>query len=167
MRRKSGQALVELVVALVVFMVLFASIIQISRLGIHQSRAMGEARRLAGVKSMLDVSSFENPLFIEAVTKGPDNTSYSRDDDSITGNPGVFTNGITQYSHPGDLNRFRPGNPVSVIDGCISPQTMFGLVHGEVTDRVDLMPVISQMVYRADAVEVRGIAWMTWTKGIY
>ena len=164
---KSGQALVELIVALVVILVLFAGIVQISWLGIHQSRAMVEARRLAGLQSMLTVSSFSGPLYIAAVTKGPDNVSYSKDDDVITGNPASFVSGITTYSHPADLNKYRPNNAVTVIDGSAFPQFMFGLVQGEKTETIALMPVISQMVYRADSVEVRGSAWMTWTKGIY
>jgi hypothetical protein len=164
---KSGQALVELIVALVVILVLFAGILQVSSLGVHQSRAMVEARRLAGMKSMLDVSSFSGPLYIEAVTTGPDNTSYSRDDAVISGNPAVFVSGITTFSRPADLNQYRTNNAVTVIDGSAFPQFMFGLVQGEKTETIGLMPVISQMVYRADSVEVRGSAWMTWTKGIY
>ena len=164
---KSGQAIVELVVALVVILVLVAGIIQVSWLGIHHSRAMGEARRLAGVKSMLDVSSFEGPRFIEACTVGDDGIALSRDDGATAEDPAVFTSGIVRYSHPTDINVIRPDNPVSVMAGSDLPQAMFGLVQGEKKDMIELMPIIRQLIYRADSVEVRGSAWMTWTKGIY
>jgi hypothetical protein len=165
--RSSGQAIVELVVALVVILVLFASIIQVSLLGVHQSWTMGEARKLAGVKAMSAASSFESPRFIEACTVGRDGVAFTRDDDVTVEAPSVFTTGLAGYAHPTELNKIRPDNPVSVLAGSDMPQAMFGLVQGEKTDTVKLMPIISQLIYGADAVEVRGSAWLTWTKGIY
>jgi hypothetical protein len=40
-------------------------------------------------------------------------------------------------------------------------------VQGEHKDRIALVPVIRDLIYQADEIEVRGSAWMTWMKGIY
>lgn len=167
LRQSSGQALVEFVVALVVVMVLLAGIIQISWLGVRHSRAMGEARRLAGQKSMLDVSSFSSPRYIESCTTGPDGVAFSRDDDIVAGDVSGLTEVIAETAHPDDLEGVIPDNSVSVLSRSDMPQALFGLVDGEKKDRVALIPVVRELIYRADEVEVRGSAWMTWTKGIY
>jgi len=165
--RKEGQAIVELVVALVVILVLAAGIIQISWLGVRHSRAMGEARRIAGHKAMLDVPSYESPRFISTCTMGADAIAFSRDDSALNGDPTDLTDGIVKYAHPKPLNVIAPDNPVSVLSESAMPQAMFGLIHGENKDSVDLLPVVRRLIYTADSVEVQGSAWMTWTKGLY
>jgi len=164
---RDGQAVVELVVALVVILVLLAGIIQVGWLGVHQSRAMMEARRQAGVKAMMPVSSFAAPRFIRSCTVGADGIAYSRDDDFVPDNPAVVSDGIVSYAHPTQLDGIRPDNPVSAISKSVLPEAMFGLVQGEQKDRIALVPVIRDLIYRADEIEVRGSAWMTWMKGIY
>lgn len=165
--RRRGQAIVELVVALVVILVLLAGTIQVGWLGVHHSRAMTEARREAGVKAMLPDASFSAPRFIRDCTVGADGVAYSRDDGVVTDDPVVIVDGIVSYAHPAKLDGIRPDNAVSAISKGAFPEAMFGFVQGEKTDRVILVPVLRDLIYRADEVEVRGSAWLTWTKGIY
>ena len=165
--RRDGQAIVEFVVALVVILVLVAGIIQIAWMGHRHSLAMGEARREAGVKAMMDLSSFESPRYIQSCTPGPDGIEYSRDDDASAGDRSGLNGGILEYAHPDDLGSVAPGNRVSVMADSEMPEVMFGLVKGEKREAVELMPIVRQLLYRDDAVEVRGLAWLTWTKGIY
>ena len=79
-----------------------------------------------------------------------------------------MTAGIVTYAHPDLLNAVRPDNPVSVIAKSDYPASLFGLVQGEKRDsQTNRFPVIKDLIYNADVIEVRGSAWLTWTKGIY
>jgi len=163
----SGQALVEFVVALVVILVLVAGTLQISLMGVRHSRLMAEARREAGQKAMQDLAPFSGPTFIGACTVGPDGIAYTRDDGVTAGNSGAFVAGVVGYAQPTELDTIRPGSPVSAIANTAFPQLMFGLVEGEKTETMPLIPVVRELIYRQDAVELKGSAWMTWTKGLY
>ena len=164
---KKGQAMVEFVVALVVILVLVASIIQIGTMGVRHSRLMEEARREAGRKAMQAASSFAGPQFIGACTVGPDGIAFSRDDDVIEGDIGSFSAGIVSYAHISDLDAIRPGSPVSVLAGSPFPQYMFGLVDSERQETINLIPIVRELIYRQDSIVLKGKAWMTWTSGLY
>lgn len=166
-RERGGQAIVEWVVALVVILVLFAGIIQYCWLGLHHSRAMAEARRQAGVDALAEASPFDAPQFIMARTAGSDGIEYSRDDGAQLDTPAILTAGIVSYGHPKDLDALAPDNPVSALDKSAMPESLFGLIQGEQKESLALLPVVSKLIYKKDSVEVRGSAWMTWTKGIY
>ncbi|MEI7881230.1 MAG: TadE family protein [bacterium] len=167
MNTRSGQAIVELVVALVVIMVLVAGIIQICSMGVSHSKLMTSARWEAGQKAMLDASSFAAPKYIAECTAGNDGIAYSRDDDTTPGDVNIFQGGIVRYAKPDELNLRREDNPVSSLANSSFPQEMFGLVDGEARTSVPLIPVVRQLLYQSDSVELQGKAWMTWTKGIY
>lgn len=164
---RDGQAIVELVVSLIVILILVAGTIQISWLGVRHSKLMNEARQEAGQKAMSDASSFAGPKFISDCTVGQDDIAFSRDDDANNGDVGDFTIGVVNYAHPSDLDRVKRDNPVSAVAKSAFPQYMFGLVQGEKKDTVDLIPVVRELIYRKDSVELKGSAWMTWTKGLY
>jgi hypothetical protein len=159
--------LTELIVSLVVVLVLLAGIIQISLLGLLQTRTMTEARRQAGAKAMLNVSFFSGPEFIADREAGADQTRYSRDDGYIGGDLVAFQAGIVNYSRPADLDQQRPDNAFSELSDSSLPQLQFGLVEGESRATLPLLPIVRTLLYSADEVEVEGKAWLTWTKGIY
>jgi hypothetical protein len=164
---RSGQAMVEFVVALVCILVLVAGIIQIAVLGFKQSRLMSEARREAGQKAMLEASSFAGPQFISACTVGSDEIAYSLDDGKTDGDVSELTVGVASHAKPEALNDLCPDNPISTVAGSAFPHFSFGLVESERTERVDLIPIIRELVYGKDSVELKGTVWMTWTKGLY
>ena len=166
-RRRSGQAIVEFVVALVCILVLLAGIIQICVIGLRHSRLMSEARREAGQKAMSDSSSFAGPRYIFACTAGKDGIAYSADDDKTDGDPADLTVGVASHANPVDLDGVRPGNPVSALAESEFPQYMFGLVEGEKHDSVDLIPIVRELIYGRDSVDLKASVWMTWTKGLY
>lgn len=164
---RSGQAIVELMVALVVMLVLVAGILQIGSMGVSQSKLMSEARREAGQKALLDVASFSAPEFIGACTPGPDGIAFSRDDDTTPGDTALLQLGIARYAHPDDLNLRRPDNTVSTIARSAFPQEVMGLVDGEATTNFPLFPVMRRLIYDRESVALAGKVWMTWTKGLY
>lgn len=167
MHQKSGQAVIELVAALVVILVLVAGTIQICSMGVSHSKLMTSARQEAGRKALQDASSFSGPQFIAACTPGADDIAFSRDDDVTPGNVALLNMGIVDYAHPDELNQRRVDNPVSVLANSSFPQELFGLVEGEAKVSVPLMPIVRELLYGSDSVELQGKAWMTWTKGIY
>ena len=167
MKSKSGQAIVELVVALVVILVLLAGTIQICSMGVSHSQLMMAARREAGQKAMLDVSSFSGPQFISACTPGNDGIAFSRDDGTTLGDPALLQMGIVNYANPDELHKRRPDNLVSAIANSAFPQELFGLVEGKTTKSVPLIPIVRDLLYNKDTLDLQGKAWMTWTKGIY
>ena len=167
LRHRSGQAIMELVVALVVVLFLLAAIIQYCSVGVQHTRALSEARHLAAVKAMADTASFEAPLFIQACTEGPDGVAFSRDDGVILDDPAILKEGIVSYAKPAKIDQYKPDNPVSAVGKSEIPEILFGLVQGEQKKTLPLMPIISKLVYQKSDIEVRGSAWLTWTKGIY
>lgn len=165
--KRSGQAIVELVVALVVILVLTAGLLQIGSMGVSHSRLMGEARREAGRKALLEASSFANPQFIGSCTPGVDGSPYSRDDDTTPGDLVWLMAGIVDYARPAELDQRRQDNVVSVMAESAFPQELLGLVNGEASEDVLLMPIVRRLLYDSETVSLQGKAWMTWTKGIY
>lgn len=165
--KRSGQAIIEVVVALVVILVLTAGLLQIGSMGISHSRLMGEARREAGQKALLDASSFASPRFIGACTVGSDGIPYSRDDGTTLGDVAWLGVGLVDYSHPDELDQRRPDNVISIMSDSAFPEELLGLVDGETTTNVVLLPIVRQLIYRRESLTLQGKAWMTWTKGIY
>lgn len=157
----------EFTVALVCLIVLAAGIIQISAMGVKHSGLMEKAREEAGRKAMQEASPFGGAEFIQACTVGDDGIAYSKDDGKESGDVSLLSAGIIGYSHPTDLNRIRPDNAVSITAASAFPQLMFGLTEGEAEDHVDVIPIVRQLLYRRDTVDLKGKAWMTWTKGLY
>lgn len=164
---KAGQAMTELIVALVSLLVLVAGIIQISTLGLLHTRVMNEARRLAGVKALQDAPPFAGPQYIAERTVGGDGVRYSADDGTTAGDASAFQARIVGYAKPDELEKRRPGNVFTPLYKEDFPQLQFGLVEGRAKASTNLIPIVRTLLYNADEIEVKGQAWLTWTKGIY
>ncbi len=166
-RGRAGQAMVEMIIALVVFMVLVAGIIQIGSIGVRHSAVMDKARQDAAIEAMADVSPFSGPEYMADRTEGGDGVRYSRDDGHVVGSIPDFQLGIVEYADPAELEQQRPGNVISAMADSPSPNLLFGMVDGQADDSVELWPVVRNLLYDAEAVEIEGHAWLVWTKGIY
>lgn len=166
-RGREGQAIVELVVALVCLLVLVGGIVVLGRLGRAQTRAMMESRRAAGLAAMSDAAPFSGPEYVGGRTTGGDGATYSRDDGTTLADAAIFQGHVVRYGRPVELAAQVPGNEVSTLYGSTFPQFMFGFTHGEHRETVTNLPIVRNAVYRDDRIEVRGEAWLTWTKGIY
>ena len=164
---RAGQAIVELIVALVVLLVLVGGVIMLGRLSRAQTVAMGEARRTAGVAALSDAAPFSSALYIEGRTAVGDAATYSRDDETTIGDAADFQNRVVSYGQPDALGEVLPGNEVSELHGTAFPQFMFGFAYGEHDVTVSNMPIVRHTMYNAATIKVHGEAWLTWTKGIY
>lgn len=157
----------ELVIALVVLLVVVAGVIQVGTLGLRHMKVVNEARREAAVQAMGDDAPFAAPRYIADRREGGDATRYSRDDDYSVGDVSAFLAGIPAYADPDVLAAHRPDNVVTEMAGSAFPHLLFGLVEGQEEDSVPLWPIVRNLLYGADSVNVRGEAWLTWTKGLY
>jgi hypothetical protein len=164
---RSGQAIAELVVAIVSVLVVVAGLIQISSLGLTQTRAMIEARRLAAVKAMSDTLNLSGPEYIADRTEGADGVRYSSDDGMTDGKVALFQDGIVGYALPDQLSSQKVDNAFSALYTNITPQFDFGLVEGRappVWVPLTNFPVVKHLLYQADGVEITGRVWLTWTR---
>ncbi len=166
-RHRSGQALAELVVAMIVILVLFAGLLQIGQLTRAQLNALNEARGDAARLAMSDLYTqrFPGPQFIRDWDVGPDRARHSRDDVALAGDPGLVRLQIVSHAKPDELAQRVPGNPVSDMMTRYPLIDAYALVHGRSEPRtVPLMPVVRHLLYDADAIDIKADAWLIWTQ---
>jgi hypothetical protein len=169
--RRSGQAMVELMVGMIVILALTAGMLQVASLTRAHTAVMVEARGTAGAIAMSDAFVTAFPDYIAAVEVGPDGRSYSRDDTHTAASMADFDRVIVAPSAPaaGDWDYLDavPRNRISVLHGSPTPVVEFGLIGTEAHERIALLPAVRDLIYAADEIEVEGKVWMTWTRGIY
>jgi hypothetical protein len=166
---RSGQALIETDLALVALMaIVFAALVQLSRLGRARTEALMEARREAGQNALSDTYAQPNPAptFIYNWDVGGDERSHSADDTARNALSQTVDNGLLAPAHPDDLSdacRAMPSPPAGT-----RPVVMgFDLVHGrEQSDRIELLPVVRRLLYDAEDIRITSDAWLTWTREI-
>ena len=172
---RSGQALVELLVGLVVILVLVAGLLQVASLTNTESDVMADARAEAGELAMMDVDSSIDLVYgtdyIHDWQPGSDTTRYTPDDVWSQGNPAGFENQIVNRASPTpagwDIIDAVPDNRFTRLRKSGDPISCFGLVKGHEKKSVEVIPAVRELLYRADTIQVESEVWMTSTKGIY
>lgn len=164
--RRCGQAMLEMVVAMVVIMVIVTGLLHIARLGMAHTEAMHEARQQAGEHAMRETLVFSDASLIRDWDAGADGARYSRDDIALDAVAADFRQAIPAVAEPDALNVLLPANPVSTIAAQPSPQILFRLVRGDAVRYVDPAPVFRNLIYAADSIDLVGEAWMIHTRGI-
>ncbi|MCX7590784.1 MAG: hypothetical protein N2255_04065 [Kiritimatiellae bacterium] len=176
--------MIEFLVGLVAVLAIFAGLLQILELAKVQTDTMVVARRKAGELAMLDLDPGQTLIsgaaYIRDVKPGVDGEPYTPDDDlSDRADAGAFSATIVERAVPGALGSPEHnaawqgimGNAhekrLSLLRGQPNPSSMFGLVQGRETKTVELIPAFRSLIYRADRIEMKSEAWMTWTKGLY
>ena len=151
--KKGGQAIVEFVVALVAVMVLFAGLLQIGLFSRLHTDAMMEARKDAAERAVSPFAGAMSADFIAAWQDGDDEISYSKDDDAVLGQLNHFSSHIVQYAHPVELEDKRGVNLISTMSA--QPSLILSALERGVAERtMDVLPVIRNMVYGDDSIEV-------------
>lgn len=167
----AGQAMVEIVVGLLAMVVLIAGLLQISSLTRAQTDAMAAARQEVGTLLFGEHPVSALPDYIAAIGPGPDNRSYSYDDTSTSADPAAFQHVIMDQAvhDPADWDVLDtvPDNAFSALHDAAAPVNEFGLLKGDASETVSLIPAVRGLLYRADEIEVECDVWMTWTRGIY
>lgn len=163
---KSGQAIVEFVIALVAALVLFAALLQIASLSVKHNTIMNEARRKAGMHALSGGIGGRAPDYIHEWEAGPDKVNYSADDRMVRGNSAGFAYLAASAAHYRDLQGAIGPNMISSLVG--DPDVVLdGLQDGHDSDSVDLVPVIRHLVYRADSIALESEVWLTELGDLY
>jgi hypothetical protein len=171
LRPRSGQAMVEVIVGLVALIVLAAGIIQVASLTRAQTDAMVQAREAAGASAFSDVPISVYPEYIHEIEEGADERTYSNDDTFTDADASAFNSTIVNELVTGqnewDVMDELPNSHFSSLRDALTPSTEFGLLRGDASVTVQLLPAVRSLLYRADEIEVECDVWMTWTRGIY
>jgi hypothetical protein len=168
---RGGQAVIELVVGLVLVLAVTAGLLQLYSLTRADADTMVEARREAGELALLDVAVLSDPPYIEDWEEGADGKRMTADDTYNTANPLPFTQTIVERASPDAagwaLIDSAAEDGMSQLRQNPAPGSVLGLVKGEDSETVTLLPAVRSLIYRADHIEVENEVWLTRLKGIY
>lgn len=165
---RSGQALVEIIVALVGLLVVFTAVLTLARLGFARTNVMLHAREQAGQYAMAatPVSESPGPQFIQDWQEGPDDRRHSSDDQAQAADPTLAARILVDPAKPVDLETRLPDNEISALAGASLLQG-FNLVHARATtNNIQLMPAVRHLYYNTDSISIDGDVFMVWTSGI-
>lgn len=166
---RSGQALIEMTVALVALLAIVAALLQIGILSLAHLDTVHEARGLAAQYAMSDTyqSVLPSGRWIQEWTEGPDRRRYSRDDVAVIGSSHGLRQFVLPVARPAELRRHAPDNRISALDTSENPIREFDMVRATAESRaIPLLPVARQLLYRADAIRVESESVLVWTKGL-
>lgn len=176
LKRKSGQALVEVMIGIVAIMVLVSAILQIALMTKAHTDVMVKARAKAGSLAMTDLAPgmnlISNPDFIRDWDEGNDGRRLSKDDEFFTGDVDSFQGTIVNSSVHDPSGWYvidsAPDNRVSLLHSDPMVVNSLGLVRGTASETLSLsLPAFRQLIYKADSIELEANAWMTLCKGVY
>lgn len=167
---RRGQALIEMTVALVVIVVLFAALLQIGSLSRAHLATINEARGMAGMAAVSDTYQSISPSasLIAGWSEGDDGVRYSRDDQSIPAGTAAWRQQILPVAHPTELESRVPGNRISalMVKDPLAEELEF--VRGHAQSRpVPLLPVVRHLLYSADSVRLESDSVTVWQRGLY
>lgn len=166
---RNGQALIELVIALIAAIALLAALVQIGWLTREQLISIQEAREQADQAALSDFYSFPSrrPDAIRDWNAGPDRIRHSRDDTAVSGNQDLFLSEIVVAAQPIDLSARIRGNPISALVNAGSEAIPFQAVRGEAEARtVPMLPAARRLLYDTDSIILENEVWMPWTRGV-
>ncbi len=168
-RRRAGQALIELIVALVAVLAIVAGLIQIGRLSLRHLDTLHEARGLVAQYAMSDTyqSMLPSGRWIQDWTEGRDRRRYSRDDSALIGSSHGLRQFVLPVARTDELAQRIPNNRLSRLQYAEQPIEEFDLVRATAESRpIPLLPVARHLLYRADTIRVEAESVLVWTKGI-
>lgn len=166
--QRSGQALVELIVALVGLLVVFTAVLTLAHLGFSRTHVMIKAREQAGQYAMAPVPVSEAPgaQFIQDWQTGPDSRSHSSDDQAQSADPTLAARMLVDPSKPVELEARLPDNEISALTSASLLQG-FNILHARVsTNNIQLMPAVRNLYYNKADLSIDGDVFMVWTSGI-
>ncbi len=174
-RPEAGQAAIEFIVAIILFMLIVAGIVHINRLARTSLFLHAVLRGDAGKNAMESGALSVAPLYISDWDAGADGIRFTADDQPIRNSIGLSAtlSALSGYSakSPGDWTYVIPNDrlPVSMISLHTSPiaGAVLGFVHAEETLHVPVDTVLRQLVYDKDEVAIKEEVWMPLMGGLY
>ena len=174
-RSEAGQAAIEFIVGIILFMLLAAGIVHINRMARTSLFLHAVLRGDAGERAMASGALSVAPPYISDWEAGADEIRYTADDQPIRNSIGLSAtlSTLTGYSvkTPGDWTYVTPDSllPVSMISLHTSPLSgaTLGFVHAEEILHVPVDTVLRQLVYGKDEVAIKEEVWMPLMGGLY
>ncbi len=174
-RSENGQAAIEFIVGILLFMLLVAGIVHINRMARTSLFLHAVLRGDAGERAMAGGALSVTPAYISDWEAGADSIRYTADDQPIRNSliPSIIINQLTRHSvkQSGDWMFVAIDSrlPVSMIHLNTSPLpvTTLGFVHAEETLHVPVDTVLRQLVYDKDEVAIKEEVWMPLMGGLY
>lgn len=167
---RSGQAMAELVVALICILIVVSGMLQLVLLGTADTNTLVEATSQAANRATSNVILSENFRPISDWEVGQDGFAQTKDDQPVRGNLQPISSRIAGATAPGGdwsaLDNARH-DAISRLNHGMQPGTTFGLVSGEASESVETLPVATALFGLSDPVEVANTVWMTATGGLY
>lgn len=168
-RARSGQALMEMVVALVAVAVVVAALLQITALSRAHLQMINAARAEAAMYAMAPEYRSGAPMadLIVNWELGPDGRPMTADDRAVVTGAGGVRSRVLRHARPEELNRVVPGNPVTAAAWNDPLPAAFGLVRSvQLSDPVPMIPIARHLLYDAESIRVEGDATTVWLQGI-
>ena len=163
--------MIEFLVGLIAVLALFAGLIQFVSLFDAQTDTLSEARTKAGACAIEDELGESSAEYIKYWEEADDERRYSVDDTHTDADPTAFTDKIVSKAaaNASDRQRFDAisRNEVRDLRNSGAPATMLGLLKGKDSTEVDLLPAVQHLLYDKKSIEIEGVAWMPWCRGIY
>jgi hypothetical protein len=178
MKQSRGQAMVELIVALVSVTALFAFLWQIVFLARAHTDAVVEARRKAGEYAIAGVDFQFDPQFIYGWEKNPDPDvgNYSQCDRAVLNAASRREFRDTIVSRAWRAGRAADAAVIAAMpddrlsqlnDGDQEPEDWFGLVQGiGGPNTVSNLLAVQHLLYAAEEIELTATNWLTLTSGL-
>ncbi len=167
---RSGQAMVELVVALIAILVVTAGMFQLVLMGTAHTETLTEAAAQAASGAVSGAALAQTFTPVADWNAGPDGMRQTPDDIAERGSLAGARSGIAALSVPNaDWSAIDPARFRSIAEfhhGAL-PSTTFALVRGEAAREVDVLPVARALFGLRDPTEIRNEVWMTLTGGLY
>ena len=168
---KSGQAMVELIVALVAIMAIIAALLQITSLGLTDTHVLLMARKDASSKSILPIQTLSSAGYLKTWEEGADSSSYTVDDIAIEDEPLSFINMIVNKASADEAGWELYGtlhnNPFGMLRSSFNPSSVFGFVQGEHSESVVLLPATRHLLYNADVITLKSRVWLVRINDVY
>ena len=173
---RRGTALVEFCVCLIAILVVVGGFIQIIEVGIARSDHLAESTRIA-TREMMNAGVDEDGNaysvgsggldYIGTIDRGSDQAPHTADDEPRSGSTANFYNEIYDEALPGRLEHYAPDNLVSGLDSA-NLMDGYNFVQGKASrDRVRVLPVVRELMYDDDYIDIETQAVFPWTKGLY
>lgn len=170
---RSGQAMVEFVVAAVLIMLVVGGILAVASLQQADAKSMLAATTEA-IEDSMGNSIPSNFSPIKDWDNGADGYEQTKDDKSMHGSFSGVRDAITGHVAPnGDWSAFERPDGNSVVYGEIKQfdssagASTMGMIEGKSSETAEIPPVIQKALGMAEEVEVENQVWMPKTEGLY
>lgn len=164
-----GQSLVELVVGLLAVVLVLMGLLQIGRLGMEHTQTLLDGREKADELTITEDFDPIDPTaqYVWRVSDGADDRSYSQDDVRVPGEPQEIIDNVVEHAEPANLEIWMPTNSLAALERPDDFMQAFDLTYGQShSERVELYPIIRNLVVEDEYIRLQRRVWMPWIRGI-